>query len=188
MILEVWPVMNICTSYHWVIIYAIYFNLLPLHHKKCETKKNIPQYHLRPWEAFPSECNLERLWSSQEQVRARCGSIGTHMSIPQDFYQSCNQLGARHIECELVTYHQTYTQALSKALFHSMVHRRLWEIIQLQYYTSFPHICYVIPLCLPLQYPFMASFGNLCLFYSHMTCFTCDSYNVSTWTWSLLSY
>ena len=23
---------------HWVIIHAIYFDLLPLHHKKCETK------------------------------------------------------------------------------------------------------------------------------------------------------
>ena len=157
------------------------------------TTRNVRQKH----STIPSSQETmgiipKRAWSRVivSKPRARCGSIRTHISILQDFYQLRDRLGVRYIECELVTHHQTHTQALSEVLSHSMAHRRLWEIIQV-----FSHLCrhifislhcrpiatvlYIIPthihLCLPLQYPFMANFGDLCLFSSHMTySTTCD--------------
>ena len=72
----------------------------------------------------------KRAWSRviASEPRARCRSIGMHISIPWDFYQSCDWLGARYIEYKQMTHHQTDTLALSDMLCHSMMHRRLWEV------------------------------------------------------------
>ena len=66
-------VMNICILY-WVITHAIYFDLLPLQHKKHETKK----FQDTIW----SHENYSQV--SQEQARVRFRSIGIHISLPWD--------------------------------------------------------------------------------------------------------
>jgi len=98
------------------------------------TTRNVRQKHSsRPFWTYGNHFQASVIQSNYEQVENKWEGVvspSDHIYLfPKTLYQSCDQLDMRHIESELVTYHQTHIQALSKTLCHSMTHR-LWEVTQ----------------------------------------------------------
>ena len=81
-------VMNICTSYHWVIIYATYFDSPPLHYKKRETK-TFQDTILNPWESFPSECDLEKSHARSRASRERGADPSEYIYLSPKTFTNC---------------------------------------------------------------------------------------------------
>ena len=114
------------------------------------TTRNVRQKHSRiifePMGIIPKQ-----VWSRAiaSELRTSESKVQIHWNAyiyPWDFCQLHDWLEAKNIKCKLVTHHQTHIQALTKTLCHSMVHRRLWEIIQV-----FSYLCRHIFISLHFQ-------------------------------------